>query len=117
MHADAKHAAEERTLQGILHRDALVGEQAYLVVEQLNAGSVESVQEAERGVGADEHRPRVVLEACKLHRVGRRYVEFLLLAHGCRIEIRLHVEIMAECHVILRHGRTHSHGKQNQCYV
>ena len=79
-----------------------MGEQSDLVVHELQAHSVIRLKEIQRHIRPDVHGARVVLESGKVHCVSRRNVELRLLAHGCGIERRLHVEVVAESHVVLR---------------
>ena len=79
-----------------------MGEQSELVVHKLQSYAVIGLEEIQRHIRPDVHGARVVLESGKVYCVSRRNVELRLLAHGCGIERRLHVEVVAESHVVLR---------------
>ena len=104
LHAGTQHSAEQAVLVGVLHGQALVGEQSYLVVEQRHAHAMVVFQEVKGHVRANVHRPRVVLESGEAQCVYRRHVQLLLLSDGAGVEIRFQVPVVAERHVILRAG-------------
>ena len=103
-------------LVGILQGKTLMAEQTYLVVHELQTGSVQTLQEIERKVCRRIHCLRIVLETHKVHGIGCRDVQLRLFAHSRRIERRLHVEIMAERHVILRARSQGGKRKEDECY-
>ena len=59
-------------------------------------------EKIQRHIRSHVHGARVVLESGKVHCVSRRYVQFRLLANRGSIERRFHIEVMTECHVVLR---------------
>lgn len=86
LYAYGHGAPEKFELRGILSLQTLMAEEAYLVIEELQTGTVKRLEEIERHVSSDIHRLRIILETCHRDGIRRVDVEFGLLAHRSRIE-------------------------------
>ena len=117
MCAHAYIAAKELVLISILQGYALVGEKTYLVVNERHAGSVICAEQEEGHISTEIHRAGIVFKTCHVEGVCRHDIEFWLLSHRCRVEIRFHVPVVAERCVILRLCPYRKEQRKRNCYI
>ena len=86
LNTHTQSAAKERSLIGVLHTDTFVREESDLVVEQLKTHAVISAKTVERHIAGSIHGLGIVLKARKLHGIGHRYIQFVLLTHRSGIK-------------------------------